>query len=332
MASNFIGPGQADKTFLDKQGNFQGQLIRDAHKVAALEAADSQKAGDQFLKDVQQPLGQQFGESAGFPGPVPEKNIPILSQSEKRLETGRALVQAEDDTDKEDKDGFKFTDIFDLLGSFANDQDVAANSIGRLVGKATGQTFRSPEERKDAKVQQKADAQKAMALLLEDGRNKRAENRLDFTKEKFGENKELRKQDREIQTERIRLAKNQGTRLALKAARDKMDRLADTELANESLTLAADTVFNAGTVRAIADKHKAPRDLVNTYVKELKAMPTRNAEEIALKAAKAEEFAQKLSPSGAEVEQAPQQDPPGTQRLPSGALLDLATRQIIVEE
>lgn len=223
LSGNFVGPQGIDNTVRDAQGNFEGRIRQ------PLDVPQDPAASNNFAPipaGLQETLARGVGAGAALPGlevnrdPNRQASSPLgarlgtkLQKPESREKVLKALTKAEADADK-GGEGFKVTDIFNVLGAFAKDKDIAANSIGRLVGKATGQEFQSPGQRQQAAEVQKQQATQAMQLLLEKGRQVRADNRLDLTKKKFAENRKLREQEIKIQEQRIKNANTTQERLS----------------------------------------------------------------------------------------------------------------------
>lgn len=178
----------------------------------------------QGAADVNPPPGIFFGEQfapAPAPGlpqaaqpaqPDPAQQVqqvlasPLTNEPAKRKAVIKSLQRAEAAADKGGS-GFKFTDIFNIVGSLASDPNIAANSIGRAFERAGVGTFRSPEERKQAQQIQKQQAQQALSLLFEQGRNRRAGVTAGLSGARLARSLELDKQDAQIKEQKLKNAR-----------------------------------------------------------------------------------------------------------------------------
>ncbi len=246
----------------------QGFLGEDLKDVVARAQSDNPLSPREFQGNrnlpstgLNPPVGITQGEvfrtpqeSAGRVFPTPEPQQPsqppqptldnpevqilfsssLLREPKKRKAVADSIQKTIKDAD-EGGSGFKFTDIFNLVGALASDPNIAANSIGRAFQRAGFGEFRSPEERKQAQQLQKQQAQQALGLLLEQGRSKRAENRNNMTSANFKVNTALREQEIEISAERLTGTQNKDERNRLKDA-GKDNQLIDSLLAGANKT------------------------------------------------------------------------------------------------
>jgi len=295
---------------LPPPGITQGGIFRTPEESAILLSQQGQAAQPPTQEETEQEQVQQILAS------------PVINDPKKSKAVIKSIQKLEASADKDDS-SFKFTDIFDILGSFASDPNIAANSIGRSFERAGIGEFRSPEERKQAQQIQKQQATQALGLLLEQGRNKRADNRNNMTAANFKVSSDLRKQEVEISNERLKGTQN-------KAQRDQLKEVAKGEQLVDSLLAGA----NAGLLGSTGKKEIAKAlpllspQAVKAGIAEVEALP-----EGPERTAKAQEVTQRWLQTlgGAQPAQPLQQPAPRPHRLKSGRLVDLNTGDIIPE-
>ena len=224
--------------------------------------------------------------------------------------------------------GFKFTDIFNVIGSLASDPNVAANSIGRAFERAGAGEFRTAAERKQARTLQKQQAQQALSILLEQGRNQRAANRDNITEKKFATNTQFRDQELEIKKERAKTAQSAAERAQLKLEVDLQEAQGrQQQLVDSLLAGAKANIFSSSGKKQIAKglsqlSPQAARDAIA----EVKA-----AAEGADRTAKALEVANRFlpAPGSAPAPEAAAEQDSDIITLQSGRRFNLRTQEIV---